>query len=403
MIVVSKLLDKFKTRIIPFVFTNGNSVPGNLRENELIGSIANAIATNVGKLSPQVIRKDSKGMTIKNDPLSKLLNIRPCLEMSTYDFLYRIASDLVYTSNAFAILFYDESFLNITSIQPVTVTRYNIFEDAQGNIFFKFTWDYDNKEYTVPYQSVIHIKGRYNKKRFMGTPPDLDLQSTLDLLETTYQGIKNSVKNSATLRGYLKYNNFIDDKTLQQKVNEFQTAYMSASNEGGIGGLDNAMEFKEITQRPATIQTLQMQFFRENIYRYYNLNEKILTSTANAEEWNAFYENVIEPIAIQLSLEFMFKCLTERERGFGNKIIFTANRLQYASIDTRLKMIEALFDRGLMTINEGRDIMYLPPVEDGDVRMISLNYVNVDNQDIYQVGKGGGSSAKFVKQKILGV
>lgn len=392
--VVSRILDRFKIRVFPFVFTSGNSVPGNLRENELIGSIANAIATNVAKLTPQVIRKDSKGMTVKNDSLSKLLNIRPCPEMSTYDFLYRMASDLIYTSNAFAILFYDENFLTITSIQPVTVRKYNIFEDINGNIFFNFVWEYDGKEYTVPYQSVIHIKGRYNKKRFLGTPPDLDLQNTLDLLETTYTGIKNSVNNSATLRGYLKYNNFIDDTELQKKVKEFQNSYMSASNDGGIAGLDNSMEFKEITQRPAVIQTLQMQFFRENVYRYYNMNEKILTSTSSPEEWNAFYEGVIEPIAIQLSLEFMFKCLTERERGFGNKIVFTANRLQYASIETRLKMIESLFDRGLMTVNEGRETMYLPPVDDGDVRMVSLNYVKTDNQDIYQVGKGGGDSGQ---------
>ena len=91
---------------------------------------------------------------------------------------------------------------------------------------------------------------------------------------------------------------------------------MDASNEGGLGGLDNTMEFHEINQKAPTIPTLQSQFLRDNVYRYYNVNENILMSKFSESEWNAFYESVIEPIALQLSLEFTFKLLTERERGF---------------------------------------------------------------------------------------
>lgn len=94
---------------------------------------------------------------------------------------------------------------------------------------------------------------------------------------------------------------------------------MSAENDGGIGGLDNTMEFHEITQRTTNIPTIQSQYLRDNLYRYYNVNENILMSKFTETEWNAFYESVIEPIALQLSLEFTFKLLTERERGFGNK------------------------------------------------------------------------------------
>jgi len=100
---------------------------------------------------------------------------------------------------------------------------------------------------------------------------------------------------------------------------------MSAANDGGIAGLDNSMEFHDINQKTPNIPVIQSQYLRDNVYRYYGVNEKILTSTFTEAEWNSFYENVIEPISIQLSLEFTYKLLTERERGFGNKIIFTAN------------------------------------------------------------------------------
>ena len=279
-------------------------------------------------------------------------------------------------------------------VQPVTVRNHRIFEDESGVIYFNFVWDYDGKEYTVPYQFVIHIKSRYNKKRFLGTPPDEQLKSSTDLLEITYNGIKSVINNSASLRGYLKYNNFVDDDELKEKVKEFQEAYMSAENEGGLAGLDNSMDFKEITQQPRPIPTAQVAFFRDNIYRYYGVNEKILTSTFTEAEWNSFYEAVIEPITIQLSLEFTFKIFTDRERGCGNKIVFTANRLQYATLQTRSAIGKELFDRGVLTINEYRELMYLPQIDDGDVRMISLNYVKTDDQTLYQTGKEEGAGTK---------
>ena len=245
---------------------------GGLRENEIVGAIANAVASNVAKLTPQVIRKTAAGTTIKNDKLSRLLEIRPNAENSTYDFLYKMASDLIYTSNAFAVVFFNDDCSEITSIQPITVTSHRIFE-VDGVLYFKFIWEYDKKSYTVPYQFVIHIKGRYNRKRFLGTPPDAELQNSTELLNVTYSGIKNVIRNSASLRGYLKYNNFIDEKELRQKVSEFQSAYMSSYNEGGIAGLDNTLDFHEITQKPPAIPITQVNFFRENIYRYFGVNE----------------------------------------------------------------------------------------------------------------------------------
>lgn len=389
---MAAFLTGVKKRLI--LFSRSESVYcGSLRENEIVGSIANAVASNVAKLTPQVIRKTADGTTIKNDKLAKLLGIRPNAENSTYDFLYKMASDLIYTSNAFAVCFFNDDFSEITAIQPVTASSHRIFE-VEGVLYFKFIWEYDKKSYTVPYQFVIHIKGRYNRKRFLGTPPDAELKNSTELLEVTYSGIKNVIKNSASLRGYLKYNNFIDDDEMREKVREFQSAYMAAGNEGGIAGLDSTMEFKEITQKPPTIPITQVNFFRENIYRYYGVNEKILNSTYSEAEWNSFYEGVIEPIAIQLSLEFTFKLFTEGERSFGNKIVFTTNRLQYATLQTRNTIAGDLFDRGIITINEYREFMYLPQIEDGDVRMVSLNYVKADEQSEYQIGKKRGDETE---------
>ncbi len=393
--VIANVMNVFRAKYRPLFLSRGEYAPtGTLQDSDIVGAIADAIAKNVGKLKPQVIRYDERGMIIKNDSLSKLLSLRPCPEMSTYDFLYRIASDLVYTSNSFSAIFYNKDFTRVQSIQPIQTKDFRIFTDDENNILFRFRWEYDGKYYTVPYQSVIHIKARFHKKRFMGTPPDLQLKSPLDLIETSGEIIKNLVKNSGTLGGYIKYNNFSDDEELKRKAKEFMEAYMNADNAGGIAALDSTYEFKELRQSMPSFPTAQINFLRENIYRYYGINDKILTSTFNETEWNAFYENVIEPIAIQLSLECMFKLLSEREIAFGNRIIFTANRLQYATLQTRATIGGEMYDRGAITINEYRELLYYEPIEDGDVRMVSLNYVKEGDQSQYQVGSSGQESTE---------
>ncbi len=214
--IIANVFGAFKAKYRPLLLSRGEYVPtGTLRDNDIVGAIADAIAKNVGKLQPQVVRKDEKGMTIKNDYLARILTLRPCPEMSTYDFLYRIAADLVYTSNSFSVIFYNEDFTRVQSIQPITTKSFRIFEDDKHHILFRFRWDYDGETYTVPYQNVIHIKARYNKSGFWDFP-DIELKRSLDLVETSGEIVKNIVNRSNSLTGYLKYNNLADDKELKQ-------------------------------------------------------------------------------------------------------------------------------------------------------------------------------------------
>jgi len=75
---------------------------------------------------------------------------------------------------------------------------------------------------------------------------------------------------------------------------------------------------------------------------------------------------------MQMSAEYTRKLFTRRERGFGNKIIFEASSLQYASMKTKLDLVQFV-DRGMMTPNEVRAIMNLAPIEGGDTPIRRLD------------------------------
>ena len=85
---------------------------------------------------------------------------------------------------------------------------------------------------------------------------------------------------------------------------------------------------------------------------------------------------MLENIATQLSMEFTRKLFTERERAFGNSIIFESGRLQFASNATKVQLIKELMPLGLLTVNQALEILNLPGVEDGDKRLQTLNVVD---------------------------
>ena len=110
------------------------------------------------------------------------------------------------------------------------------------------------------------------------------------------------------------------------------------------------------------------------------VNEDILTNKAYGDAWTAFYEGAIEPFALQFS-EVMTKMLyTLREQSQGNLVMATANRLQYLSNSEKLNVSSQMLDRGIMSINDVREIWNLPPVEGGDARIIRGEYYNADEK-----------------------
>ena len=47
---------------------------------------------------------------------------------------------------------------------------------------------------------------------------------------------------------------------------------------------------------------------------------------------------------------------------------------------------------GLMTINEGREVFNMAPVVGGDKRIMSLNYIDAELANDYQLAKKGGAN-----------
>ena len=129
-----------------------------------------------------------------------------------------------------------------------------------------------------------------------------------------------------------------------------------------------------------------MEQFYKQVYHYFGTNENIIKSDYTDQQWNSFYESTIEPFVNKLELELSKKIFSKNERTRGNKIVVEISKLQQMSITSRLSIIKEVKEIGLLSLNEMRELIYLKPIEGGDVRQVSLNYIDADNQSEYQVG-----------------
>ena len=352
-------------------------------DSDVVRSAVDAIARNAGKLKPKHIRRMNGAVTPTNSNLEYLLSVRPNPYMDGYSFLYKVVTQLYMQNNSYIFIDWSDNG-QVKAFYPVNAHQVE-FVEAQGQIFVKFRF-LGGQQVTLPYQEIIHLRRFFYKNDLYGESSARALMPTLELINTTNEGLVNAVKSSAALRGLLKFSAMMKPEDMKKQRDAFVTDYLDISNNGGVAATDSKAEYMPLSNDPKMIDAKQMELIEDKVYKYFNVNTAIVKSDYSEQQWNAFYESVLEPIAIQLSLEFTSKVFTDREQGWGNEIMFEANRLQYASNQTKISLVQTLMDRGLMSMNEAREIFNLAPIEDGDKRIVSLNYVDASIANQYQLG-----------------
>lgn len=358
-----KMLDGYVPR-----FTDWN---GELYENELIRSAIHARATHISKL-----RVETKGAA--RPALQNKMKHGPNQLQTWSQFMYRLSTLLDIYNTAFIVPIYDEYGEPSGVFTPLPHKCEVVQYDGVQYLRYEFHW-HERAAVELDYCGIM-TKFQH-KSDFFGETNNA-LFPTMDLIHITNQGIEEGVKSAASYRFMAKVNNFTRDDDLANERKRFTE--QNFSKEAAGGGLllfpNTYTDIRQIDVKPWVIDADQMSQIRANVFEYFGVNEDVLTNKAYGDAWSAFYEGAIEPFAVQFS-EVMTKMLfTLREQSQGNLVMATANRLQYMSNADKLNVSAQLLDRGIMSINDVRDIWNLTPVDDGDNRIIRGEYYNASER-----------------------
>ena len=363
---------------------------GDIFQSDIIRACIRPKAKAVGKLVAKHIRDNTNEFKVNPDPYMRFILEEPNPLMTGQMFQEKMTIQLELNHNAFAYIKRDELGY-ATEIYPIPCTTVEVVEGTRGDIFLKFYFK-NGKHMTVPYMDIIHLRKDFNENDFFGEHPGKVLSSLMDIVTTTDQGIVKAIKNSAVVKWILKFKSVLKQEDIDAQVQNFKKNYLSIDNEnGGAASSDPRYDLEQVKPEAFVPDSKQMQETTQRIYNFFNTNEKIIQSKYTEDEWNAYYESEIEPLAMQFAGEFTRKLFSRRERGFGNKIIFEAASLQYASMSTKMNLVQ-MVDRGSMTPNEWRSILSLGPIEGGDKPIRRLDTALVKDGNV--TGKGGGNNGQ---------
>lgn len=372
--------------IIQSIFKNTNIVRKYQRWKELgtYKSVFSSFGTDIYKseivrscIRPLSEHTSKANINSTDKRIQKILSISPNEYMNGKDFLAKVRTKLEIKNTAFIFLGRDDTG-KVVSFYPVPYSYFET-EEYSNQLFIRFHFDGNAaKELVIPWDDLAVIRKDYNESDVSGDD-NSPILSMLDLINTTNQGIANAVKATANLRGILKSTKaMLSPDDVKRNKETFVKDYLSLENEGGIASLDSTQEFTPITMSPTITNYAQMKEFRENVYRYFGVNDSIVMSDYTETQLEAFYESRIEPFLVALSLELTRKVFSDRQQGFNNKIVFESNRMQYASNKTKLEMVQ-MVDRGALTPNEWRMMFNLAPVAGGDEPIRRLDTATVSN------------------------
>lgn len=395
---------KPKPQNIKYAFTQTGTIPifssnnDNILDDDTVVQCIGAIAREMKKLNPKHVRANGETKVVVNDSINKLLK-RPNRNMTTSDFIEKCIWFLFLRDNCFIYPVYqiktDENGYKkreYSAMYVLNPTLTEFYEDDDGNILdVKFT--FANGTYLYEnYQKIIHLKRNYGLNDFYGgdksgEPNNEALIKTIKISDSMLEGINKGMAASYNVIGAMKYNDYMDDGNMEKNLQAFNE--MLEKNKSGVIGLDLKGEFIPVTRDVKLVDQETIDFLDLKKRRNFGVPAEILDGSATADIKKAFYDNTLETLVVSFNQAFTNCFFTDGEIARGNEIIFYYNIMETFSNEEKLEHGKEMMDRGAMYINEFRELLGYPPMEDGNKTKPSLNYVDGDIANEYQKGKAG--------------
>ncbi len=380
----------YDTRLFQTTLNLFSDFGDNINASDVVKICIDRIATHSAKLKPRYVKtQDDNTVQEKRGNLAFLLKYQPNPMMTPYDFIYRVVTLLYLNNNAFIYPKYDEEY-NLIELWPIKPNSVEALKDESGAIYLRFYFT-DKKSFMLPYESIIHLRRFYGTNDIFGGSGAVSdhsaLLKTIRINDSVLQGLDNAIKTSFQIKGLLKINGMLNEKDKAAQKAEFEKALKDSVESGGssIVPVDLKADYVPLTVDPKLVDSNTLTFLQKKIITYFGVSDAIFDNKYNENEYNAFYEGVIEGIAIALSEAFSKALLTRSQLEHGEQIIFYSERLQYASWNTKVQAIEKLMGLGILSLNESRALLGFEPIEGGNRRLQSLNYVDADKANDYQL------------------
>lgn len=319
------------------------------------------------------------------NPIDRILQFRPNPYMTAADFYYKLAAQYKVYNNAIAYPVFDETG-RLTAVYPINAQYFELLE-YMGTLYCRFTFA-TGATYICEYSRIIHVRRHFLEHDIFGDG-NKPLDTALKTANTLNQSMSKFAELVAVIRGILKVSNAVKTEDLNRRRDDFIRDNLRMENNGaGVIVTDAKYDYTPITDKTTPIPATQLAYVKEEIYDYLGVSKEIVENTATPQQEQAFYSGEIAPFFRRLSQAFSNVLFTEREFGYGNRIVFSANSVQFATLPEKVTAAKFLTEIGAATLDQILTMFDMPTIggEEGARRVQTLNMVNAKLADKYQTG-----------------
>lgn len=345
---------------------------GKLYQSDIVRACIKPKTKAIGKAVAKHIRNstDKDGKTtiqVNPDVNMRFLLEEPNALMSGQMFQEKIANQLALNNNAFILVVRNPDGIPV-ELYPIPCI--SVEAEYKEDVLHLRFWYMNGKNNIFPYSEIIHLRDDFFDNDVFGESNRQVLSELMDCVTTIDQGIIKAIKNSSFIMWLLKYKSSIRGDDLKKNVQDFVKNYLSIDSDTfGAAGTDAKADIERVEPKDYVPNAAITSQITQRIYSFFGTNEKIVQNKYNEDEWISYYEGCIEPVIEQMSAEYTRKLFTRRERGCGNKIVFESSNLTFASMTTKLQLVQFV-DRAIMTPNEVRAILNYAPIPGGDEALL---------------------------------
>lgn len=350
---------------------------GRIYENALIRSAIESKARHISKLKVEF--RGEAQQKVKNR-----LKFYPNEWMTWSQFLARCSTILDCTNNLFIVPVYNNK-LEIVGLFPILPERVELVEDKKKTLWIRYTFA-NGQRGAIEFSKCAYMVKHQYENDFFGSNNRV-LRPTLDLISVEEQAVKEAVTNSTTIRFIAQANNFVSPEDLALERQRFTEYNLKGDSTEMLLFPYQYKDIKQVDVKPYTLDSKMVEKVKDNVFDYFGTNEDIIQGKASNDKLDAYFNAQIEPFAIGMSEALSKMIYTDLERSYDNHVYVASNRLQYMTVSEKVNMAQQLSDRGILTINEIRELFNYDPIPNGDVAVIRGEYYTVNEK----VGDNNGT------------
>ena len=327
---------------------------GELYEFDQVRSAIDTLARNTSKLRVEMTGSAKGKVKTK-------LRVKPNPYQTWSQFWYRTRTIYEMQNNAIIVPILDDTD-QVSGLFPVLPSTCEVVS-FRGTEYLRYTFIGSQKAAIELDKCGVITKHQY-KDDIFGDKNNA-LNGTLGLLDLNRQAIKAAVENSNAFKFMARMNNFAKDDDIRAERQRVREANIK-DKDGFLLLFSNLIgEPKQINYTPYTVDDKQAAMIDSNIEKYFGVSSEAIKNELTGDKAAAFYEGAIEPFAIQASEVLTNMLFTPTEQATGNAFVLTTNRIQFMTNADKLSFTTQMGDRGLVFIDELRDVWNLAPLPNG--------------------------------------